>query len=291
MHSRWLLYCSLLLLLFLPHLVKGQGGWVRDTGSVYARCAFTTLSTTRYYDQRGDTSTIPRLGITTANLYVEYGFVQDVMLIADAQLLRRTSIDGVGDALGFGDIVLGARYALVKDAWPISVGVALDLPTGNPAAQIVNKRGDSLAAPSGDGEMSLRIMAGLSHSFWPINGFISVDAGYDLRGVVVRDAVANSGDGTVRDQVRLSVKAGYQPVEALWLTLTAMRLQAVGPEVAGRYSVLGMGDGVEWTAWTAGASWNVTSSLSLSLEYSTALPTPRSIFGGANIIFGVAFSR
>lgn len=291
MRCRWTTICTLLVLLFTPYMVKGQGGWVRDTGSVYARCAFTSLSTTRYYDQRGDTSTIPRLGITTANLYVEYGIVPDVMLIADAQLLRRTSIDGAGDALGFGDVVLGARYALVKGSWPVSIGAALDLPTGNPAARIINQRGDTLLAPSGDGEMSLRMMAGVSHSFWPVNAFVSLDAGYDLRGLVVRDAVANSGDGTVRDQVRLSVKAGYQPVEALWLTLTAIRLQAVGPEVAGRYSVLGMGDGVEWTAWTAGASWNVTSSLSLSLEYSTALPTPRSIFGGANIIFGVAFSR
>jgi len=272
-------------------MVKGQGGWVRDTGSVYARCAFTTLSTTRYYDQRGDTSTIPRLGITTANLYVEYGVVPDVMLIADAQLLRRTSIDGVGDALGFGDIVLGARYALVSGSWPVSIGAALDLPTGNPAARIVNSRGDTVLAPSGDGEMSLRMVAGISHSFWPVNAFVSLDAGYDLRGLVVRDAVANSGDGTVRDQVRLSVKGGFQPVESLWVTLMLMRLQAVGSEVTGRYSVLGMGDGVEWTAWTAGASWNVTSALALSLEYSTAFPTPRSIFGGANVILGLAYSR
>lgn len=271
------------------HLVA-QGGWIRPSGEVFAKAGISTLSTETLYTEFATGVTMPRYTLTTLTGYVEGGIGNNMMIIADMQLLRINQFDGFGATAGVGDMTIGLRYGLFGGDWPVSIGVAADLPTGDPAAQAapVGVAATALMpAPRGDGELNVWVSAGVSHSFWPIEAYVSADAGYSLRGIATRDYVRAYNDGRFTNQYRVSVKGGYKVLPNTWTSLALYQVGNVGSIQPQSFTALGFGEGVAFTAWDLGVAYEMED-VTLSLNGSTAFFVPRNIYGGMQIIFGIA---
>ncbi|MCX6140366.1 MAG: TIGR04282 family arsenosugar biosynthesis glycosyltransferase [Candidatus Kapabacteria bacterium] len=273
-----------------------DGGWIREQGQLIGKVAFQTLSTTRAYDLDGAKTTISKYSLWSVSLYAEYGLMKDLMLVLNAPMYRSSKIDGFNAVGGIGDLAIEARYGIIKGDWPISVGLGFELPTGDEQAFVAYSGNDPEAdpnpvrLPTGDGELNMWINAGISHSFWPTEAFVSFDAGYNVRGLAVSDFTRQYDNGQFTNQYRVSLKGGYKVLSPLWVTLSVYRFATAGTPQKGRFTFNGLGEGVEYNAWDLGLIYAVNNSLSFSVDVSTAFTAPRAIYGGANVFIGALYN-
>lgn len=286
MKSSW---CCFLLLMCCSvlSLPAQQGGFVRAPGSAYAKIGLSQLSTTSIYDAAATKSTIDEYRLVTVSAYGEVGITPGIMAIVDATFARIQAWKGAEAPSGIGDVSVGVRYALADSAWPISIGMMLDVPTGDASAAAV-RDGVRIPMPLGDGEATLWLGGGISRSFWPINAFASADVMVGLRGVAVGNHASAFNNGEFTHQVRASLKAGYQVLPTMWLTAAIYTQQDVGSVDPTSFSAWGMGNGVAYTAWDVSAITSL-GSIDVSIGLSTAFAAPQSIYGGLNILSGIAW--
>lgn len=269
---------------------QSQGGWIRKQGEVFAKLGVSTLSTNKTYNEFGTGNEMSRYNLTTITGYSEWGIGSSLMLVADLQLLRINQFDGFGASAGPGDMTLGVRYGVAGGDWPISVGIAADLPTGDPSAQAAPVGVTAPAmmpVPRGDGELNVWLSGGVSHSFWPVEAYVSADVAYSVRGIATREFVRLFNDGHFTNQYRVSVKAGYKLLPEMWASLAIYQLGNVGTIQSTSFAALGFGEGVAFTAWDLGVAYDV-GDITLTLNGSTAFFAPKNIFGGMQILVGVA---
>lgn len=269
---------------------QSQGGWIRKQGEVFAKLGVSTLSTNKTYNEFGTGNEMSRYNLTTITGYSEWGIGSSMMLVADLQLLRINQFDGFGASAGPGDMTLGVRYGVAGGDWPISVGVAADLPTGDPSAQAASVGVTAPAmmpVPRGDGELNVWLCGGVSHSFWPVEAYVSADVAYSVRGIATREFARLFNDGHFTNQYRVSVKAGYKLLPEMWASLAIYQLGNAGTIQSTSFAALGFGEGVAFTAWDLGVAYDV-GDITLTLNGSTAFFAPKNIFGGMQILVGVA---
>lgn len=268
-----------------------DGGWIRKQGELFGKVSFQTLSTTSVYDLEGTKSTTPAYSLWSVGLFAEYGLVKDLMIGLNVPLYRSSAVENYGTVGGLGDMGLDVRYGIVGGDWPVSVGVGLELPTGDESA-VIQSVGEphwnvsDIHLPTGDGELNMWLNAGVSHSFWPTEAFVSFDAGYNVRALSVSDYTKQFDNGQFTDQYRLSLKGGYKPLDKLWVTLALYRFATAGTAKSGRFTFNGLGEGVEYNAWDLGLIYEF-GALSISIDASSAFTTPKAIYGGMNIFGGV----
>lgn len=271
----------LLLVVCCSAPLLADGGWIRKQGELFSKVSFQTLSTTSAYDLDGIKTTTPKYSLWSVGLFAEYGLVKDLMVGLNAPLYRSSTMENVGTVGGLGDISLDVRYGLLDGDWPISVGLGVELPTGDESGTVQN-----IHLPTGDGELNMWFNAGVSHSFWPTEAFVSFDAGYNVRALSVSDYTKQFDNGQFTDQYRVSMKWGYKPLDKLWVTLALYRFATAGTAKSGRFTFNGLGEGVEYNAWDLGLIYEF-GAVSISIDASSAFTTPRAIYGGMNIFGGV----
>lgn len=271
----------LLLVVCCSAPLLADGGWIRKQGEVFSKVSFQTLSTTSIYDLDGAKTTTPAYSLWSVGLYAEYGLVKDLMVGLNAPLYRSSTMENVGTVGGLGDISLDVRYGLLNGDWPVSVGLGVELPTGDESGIVKN-----VHLPTGDGELNMWINSGVSHSFWPTEAFVSFDAGYNVRSLAVSDFTRQYDNGQFTNQYRVSLKGGYKPLDHLWVTLAVYRFATAGTAKSGRFTFNGLGEGVEFNAWDLGLIYEF-GAVSISVDASSAFTTPRAIYGGMNIFGGV----
>jgi hypothetical protein len=264
-----------------------QGGFVRAPGTAYAKIGFTSLRTTALYDASANRTDIDEYGLVTVSAYSEIGVASGIMAVVDASLARINSWQGAEAPSGIGDVSVGMRYAVADSAWPISVGMMLDVPTGD-AAATATRNGIRVAMPLGDGEATLWLGGGISRSFWPIEAFVSADVMLGIRGIATSSHVRTFNEGTFTNQLRATVKGGYKVSEKLWLTAAVYTQSNLGTVDTRSFSAWGMGNGVSYVAWDVSAISSI-GPVDISIGLSTAFAAPRSIYGGMNILSGVAW--
>ncbi|MCU0331559.1 MAG: hypothetical protein MUC47_11385 [Candidatus Kapabacteria bacterium] len=280
-------YVFLLMCSSAISLSAQQGGFVRAPGTAYAKIGLSQLSTTSIYDAAATKSMIDEYRLVTVSAYGEVGITRGIMAIVDATFARIQSWKGAEAPSGIGDVSVGVRYALADSAWPISIGMMLDVPTGDASAVAV-RDGLRIPMPLGDGEATLWLGGGISRSFWPIKAFASADVMVGLRGVAVGNHASAFNNGEFTHQVRASLKAGYQVLPTMWLTAAIYTQQNVGSVDPTSFSAWGMGNGVAYTAWDVSAITSL-GSVDVSIGLSTAFAAPQSIYGGLNILSGIAW--
>ncbi|MBC8125335.1 MAG: TIGR04282 family arsenosugar biosynthesis glycosyltransferase [Candidatus Kapabacteria bacterium] len=286
------LIAALCCLFCVSSAAQADGGWTRKQGELFGKVAFQTLSTSSAYNLNGTKSTTSRYSLWSVSLYAEYGLDSNVMLSLNAPMYRSSKVEDY-DAVGnIGDIAIDVRYGVVTGDWPVSIGVGLELPTGDERgfatySGVVDPLVDlrPVYLPTGDGELNLWINAGMSHSFWPTEAFVSIDAGYNIRGLSASDYTRRFDNGQFTNQYRASIKGGYKVLSPLWVTLSVYRFATAGTPQPGRFTFNGLGEGVEYNAWDIGLLYEI-GTVSVSVDASSAFTTPRAIYGGVNVFFG-----
>lgn len=137
---------------------------------------------------------------------VRYG-VLERLEVAVQMPLYRLEFDDLADrrrSTGLGDLRLGGRWSFRKGSTVATVGAALKFPTG----EFVN---DAEIVPVGEGQYDLDLTGETGHSFWPRAAYVSVLAGYRLRGTNRKNGISPG------DEFFWSVEGGHRIVSRLTL--------------------------------------------------------------------------
>ena len=168
------------MLLACPSPPAWAGAWVLPARRAWGQISVLHQDTTERYFLDGDRTPYffdGRNRTTGAFLDLRYGVTDRLEVVAQLPVYR-LRFDDLSDrrsSTGLGDLRLAARWNLRKGSTVATVGAALKFPTG----EFVN---DAEIVPVGEGQYDLDLSAEVGHSFWPRPIYLSVLAGYRLRG-------------------------------------------------------------------------------------------------------------
>ncbi|RIY11005.1 hypothetical protein D0T11_08320 [Hymenobacter rubripertinctus] len=178
---------------------------------------------------------------------------------------------------------VGVRYGVLKGAWSLALGRALDLPTGDK-----NRRGFGyqdpvifISLPTGDGEWNVWGRAALSHSFAPrLPAYVTFDAGYNQR------TQGFTSQYTYGAEVGYQV--GYQVGKA-WLTASVRPLANVHQPNTEKFGAIGLGEGVAYSSAALGLNYAVTKHWWATANVAAGFGRLRNVYSGLQPTLGVAF--
>jgi hypothetical protein len=156
------------------------GAWVLPARRAWGQISVLHQDTTERYFLDGERTPYffdGRNRTTGVFLDLRYGVTDRLEVVAQLPVYR-LRFDDFSDrrsSTGLGDLRLAARWNLRKGSTVATVGAALKFPTG----EFVN---DAEIVPVGEGQHDVDLSAEVGHSFWPRPAYLSVLAGYRLRG-------------------------------------------------------------------------------------------------------------
>ncbi|WBA42792.1 hypothetical protein [Hymenobacter canadensis] len=260
-------------------VARAGGGWTRAQGGGYAKIGLTTVSTTSYHPLGGGTIETARFRQQVASLYAEYGLTDRWEVVLNTPVYRRAEFVTATPTQGFGDVQLGVRYGLLRGAWPLAVGVAVEAPTGNADARGRNRQDprQTIALPTGDGEWNVWARAALSHSLAPrLPAYITLDAGYNQR------------TRGFTSQYTYGAEVGYQLGHA-WLTAAVRTLDNVRAPSPDRLASIGLGEGVAYSSFSLGVNYAFSKHWWGTLNAAGGFGRLRNVYTGIQPTAGVAF--
>jgi len=179
----------LITLIILTSFVTANagGGWPQPKKKGYLKLNQWIVIADQYYSPGGDIIPIRTTGVFTTSLYAEYGITDRLTGILYFPFFSRSTLnkqeqpDGTlideGDELNsIGDTDLTLKYGLITDK-PIvvSASLTLGLPFGNESG------GRTELLQTGDGEFNQMLTLEASKSFYPIELYTSILAGFNNR--------------------------------------------------------------------------------------------------------------
>lgn len=216
---RWIrspLMAGLLSALALPAPAAWAGAWVLPAKRGWGQLSLFHQRTEERYFLDGER--IPyffegRNRTTGLFLDLRYG-VFERLEIGVQMPVYRLDFDDLADSrrsTGIADVRAGARYALLNGGTVLTAGVTVKLPTG----EFVN---DAEVVPVGEGQWDVDFTLEAGRSFWPRPAYVSVLAGYRVRG-------ANDKNGIhPGDELVWLVEGGHKLISRLSLKAVARGL-------------------------------------------------------------------
>jgi hypothetical protein len=248
---------------------------------MYLKVSGTYLGTSEAYDQNGDKFATTTFTTWSLNLYSEYGVTNRLTAILRAPLIRSAAYENTENLTKPGDIGIGLKYGLIRGSTPVAIAIEPEFPTGEEigTVPVTDGSGGTVRLPTGDGEYNTLVRTSVSHSFYPIPGYVSFDAGYNFR-----------TEGFT-DEYLFMIQAGYELDHDLWLQ---GNLHAKGPvttpdSALASMATLGFGEGVQFVAYSVGLSYGVNTALELTFDAYSAFGKITSIYSGVNFVLGIAW--
>lgn len=178
--GRNLLIAAFLTASALPSTPSWAGAWVLPAKRAWGQVSFFHQATEERYFLDGERVPYFFEGRNrTSGLFLDlrYGLHDRLEVIVQAPVYR-LAFDDLADSrrsTGIADARAGARYAVLSGRTVVTAGVAVKFPTGG----FVN---DAEVVPVGEGQYDLDLTVEAGRSFWPRPAYVSVLAGYRLRG-------------------------------------------------------------------------------------------------------------
>jgi hypothetical protein len=200
---------ALLLLLAAPPRPAGAGAWVLPARRFWAQVsAFGQETTERYFLDGRRTPYFFEGRNRTMALFGDVRYGLSDRLEVGAQLgVYRLRFDDLSDrrrSTGLGDLRVAARWNVAKGSTVATVGAVLKFPTG----EFVN---DAEVVPVGEGQYDVDLTVEAGHSFWPRRAYLTVTAGYRVRGTNRKNGISPG------DEVLWAVEGGHHLVSRLSL--------------------------------------------------------------------------
>ncbi len=204
---------GILIICLLGFNCLAGGGWPQHKGDGFLKLNQFTMRANRYFNPEGNIIDVrPKISVYTSSLYLEYGITSKFTGIVYFPFFSRVTLnnfeklDGTIDAgdqinsLGDADITL--KYGIVTDQ-PTVVSISLTggIPIGDPNG------GRTQSLQTGDGEFNQLVAFDISHSFYPVPAYFTVNVGINNR---TKD---------LSDEFRYGLEAGY--THKNWLTVLA----------------------------------------------------------------------
>jgi hypothetical protein len=184
------------------------GPWIPAPGEYYSEISGYRGVADTYYDSEGARFAMPSGGVferRSLSAYTEFGWKQRLTFIVAAPVVSQTHrIDDIHRTqTGFGDALVGFRFALARGARALAVEVELQAPLGyqaddrhqlgaSPDSQLAHQLVDVPSPGSGRQEATAWLLAGSRTPF--VTGFAQAGAGYRYRERELADQIALSAD-------------------------------------------------------------------------------------------------
>ena len=259
------------------------GAWTRNENSVYAKLAFSTLSTNTFHTKDGDKISTADFQTWSLDLYGEYGLLDRLTAVVKFPILKKAGFVTTQSKTGIGDLGLELKYGLVTGSTPVAIGVGVDLPTGDENGfgllkDQVSTPGGLVRLPTGDGEFNTRINVYVSHSFYPVPAYLSIDGGYNFR------------TKNFTNEYVFGLQGGYKIAGTVWLQANLRGMGPVrtpDPDLANG-AALGLGEGVQYTTYSFGAAYEIIPHYAVSFDFFSAFGKITNIYSGINFVLGVS---
>ncbi|GAA4010587.1 hypothetical protein GCM10022408_23640 [Hymenobacter fastidiosus] len=273
-----LLWLILTAALLRPQPSSAGGGWTRPQGHGYGKLGLTAVNTTSYHTLAGQTIRTARFQQQVVGLYGEYGLTNRLEAVLNFPVYRRATFPGFTPGHGFGDAEIGLRYGVVQGQWPLAVGVAVEIPTGNPTERGFDRQDATsfVKLPTGDGEVNVWTRAALSHALSRLPAYFTLEAGYNKR---------TQG---FTDQYSAGVQLGYKVKDKAWLTASVRTLSNVRTPRPDRLASIGLGEGVSYSTLDLGVNYALTKHLWLTTNAAGGFGKLRNVYSGVQVTVGAA---
>ena len=269
-----------LLLLSTFTLVLAGGGWTKKKKRMFIKLNQFALFGDRYYNPEGSVIDIrPGIALYSTSIYAEYGITDRLTGIVYLPFFSRsiknklvTLHDEVlpGDELNsLGDTDISLKYGIIQNK-PIvlSASLTLGLPLG------VSAGGSTNSLSTGDGEFNQMISLEASHSFYPLNLYVSTLVSL------------NNRTKNLSDEFRYGLEVGYTyksliGIVRLYGVDSFMNGDEVIDPVQGIFS-----NNLEYTSIAYEAAYNLSKKVGLSGSIVTAISGKR-VLANPSYSFGI----
>jgi hypothetical protein len=271
-------FLSLILLLLSYKASFAQSGWTRDKKGLYAKAGYSFLRSTDFYNSDGVLIKTDFIRQHAVLIYAEYGLSNRFTAILNAPVFKSTGYESspYRPATGLGDIMIELKYGLVKGAFPVSVSVAPEIPTGNPKALQYDRFGGYTILPTGDGEFNVWTKAAMSHSFYPLNVYVSLSGAYNFRTM------------GFTNQYMGGMELGYKFFNKIWTKAALRTFGTAGTPNPILLAAIGIGEGIAYNAYNFGISYEFIKHISFTFDYYNLLGKTNNIYSGNNFVIGIA---
>jgi hypothetical protein len=273
------------LALLLTLSAQAQSGWTRAQGEVFAQLNVGGFSTSQYSNLAGDQIETSRFRQGFISIYGEYGLRPRWTIVVNGPLVKAQGFETTETVVGLGDLMVGVTYGLLRGAFPVTLTLMPEFPTG-PANLFAQNRlisFEQINLPTGDGEFNVHGLVAGSHSFYPAPVYVNAHLRYNLR-------TQYAGE-PFQDQAGAGMEVGAQAWSRLWIRLRLTAQTSLGD--APRMVDFVRGEGTTFTAWGAGLGYPLTDHWGLDLSYQGYLNGPiprRNLYNGQVLSLGLNFT-
>lgn len=263
---------------------QAQSGWAQSKGSSYSQLAWSYYASSDFY---GTDGTLFSGSNTFSNhslqLYGEYGWTDQLTVLADLPFLRVNRFSNTERVAGVGDIRLGLKYQFAKQL-PLAVSIMADIPTNDgvnfATAKSANELGifERINLPTSDGEFNLWTTVAYSQSFAKGKGYGSIYGQLNLR------------TKEFSNQIKLGGELGYRLFPKLLAIARLSMQERWSDELAGGANFL-YGEGTTFTSVGLSLMYDCGEHLRLVAsfaDYNSWLADLRNIYDGSTYMIGVA---
>jgi hypothetical protein len=250
----------LILWILLPNLVLAQSGWTRAKGAYFAKLDVAHLTADTYYNPSGGRLNTNTFSQTSIHFFGEYGLKKRITLVASWPLLRVNRFETTKPVFGLGDLRLGAKYALMNGAWPVSISITPEFPTGRANAFAESKIDplERINLPTGDGEWNVWTTLAASKSFG--KAYASLFGAFNARSKI--------DDQKLRNLYQLGAEIGVQPIKSLWVNAKLHGQNSIGQSKSPNLSFV-RGDATTYTLLSGEVFYQFNQQFGLSATYLT----------------------
>ena len=271
------IFLVVFVMLLVNTAVKAGGGWTQQKGKTYAKLNQFAIVADSYFNPEGNIIPVqPTISFYSTSLYAEYGITDRLTGVLYFPFFSRSVLNNLeklngdfvkGDELNsIGDTDLSLKYGLIRDkSIVVSASLTLGLPLG------VSAGGETGSLSTGDGEFNQMMTIEASHSFYPVNAYVTAIAGF------------NNRTKHLSDEFRYGLEAGYTHKKLIGI----VRMYSIKPmnnasaaidPVQGLFS-----NRVEFISITYQLAYNFTDKFGLSVSMGTA-------FSGKRILADPSYS-
>jgi len=262
------------------------GAWTRKKNSLYAKIGLSTISTNRFYTKDGNKIRTADFQAWSLDLYGEYGILDRLTGVVKFPVAKRAVFETSEAKLGIGDLGLELKYGLLAGNTPIAIGLGVELPTGDQNGfgrfkDQANDPGGFIRLPTGDGEFNTRATLYISHSFYPVPAYVSIEGGYNFR------------TKNFTNEYAFAFQAGYKVANKIWLQANLRGLGPASdpdPDLA-LAAAIGLGEGVRYRSYGFGAVYEFIPHYSLTFDFFSAFGKITNIYSGANFVVGMSIEH
>lgn len=263
----------------------GQSGWTKSKGEGFFQTGFSTFGSDNYYALDGEKLVTNRFHQQSIVFYGEYGITDKFTMIANLPLQNFNGFETTETVSGLGDLRLEFKHSLLKQYFPLSIGIAPEIPIGR-ANNFANSKVNDferINLPSGDGELNVWTTLATSFALGDFPFYGSLFGAYNYR--TQYDGISFS------DQIAVGVELGYKIADTVWFNVRMNGLTSMDDVTEVTDFV--RGDGTEYTSYSFGVSAPVYKDFHLSLNFrnfTDLLFQRKNIYSGGVLGIGIFYN-